>query len=158
MFMPRLYSYLLKNAQAMSTLEYQKHTGKIVEYRAQWINYWRQKQLDFIISPGFGSQAVKHGFCEFTSLLVAYTGIWNVLDMVVGAMPVTRVLPTEENYNTIYDDICAKKLKENAKDSQGLPVGVQIIGAPFSEERVLGLMSRLENKINFYLRHPLPRL
>ena len=46
--------------------------------------------------------------------------------------------------------MCTDQLKENAKNSAGLPVGIQVLGLPFAEEQVLGFMSYLENKINFY--------
>jgi hypothetical protein len=39
--------------------------------------------------PGFGSQATLHGYSEKATLAAAYTFIWNVLGMTVGAMPVT---------------------------------------------------------------------
>jgi Asp-tRNA(Asn)/Glu-tRNA(Gln) amidotransferase A subunit family amidase len=37
-----------------------------------------------------------------------------------------------------------------------LPVGIQIVGLPFEDEKVLGLMKTLEKEIKFYERHPLP--
>jgi Asp-tRNA(Asn)/Glu-tRNA(Gln) amidotransferase A subunit family amidase len=40
-------------------------------------------------------------------------------------------------------------LRRNAAGSAGLPVGVQIIGLPFEEEKILSLMNSLEEKINF---------
>lgn len=39
-----------------------------------------------------------------------------------------------------------------------MPVGVQVIGMPYEEEKVLGFMSLLESKIDFYTKHPLPKL
>lgn len=54
--------------------------------------------------------------------------------------------------------MCTDQLKENAKNSAGLPVGIQVLGLPFAEEQVLGFMSYLENKINFYQKHPLPSI
>jgi Asp-tRNA(Asn)/Glu-tRNA(Gln) amidotransferase A subunit family amidase len=44
----------------------------------------------------------------------------------------------------------AKGLKEVAKGSKGLPAGVQIVGMPYQEERVLGFASYLEGEIKFY--------
>jgi Asp-tRNA(Asn)/Glu-tRNA(Gln) amidotransferase A subunit family amidase len=35
------------------------------------------------------------------------------------------------------------KLKETAKGSAGLPVGIQVIGLPFEDEKVLGFMKML---------------
>ena len=122
------------------------------------MDYWREQKLDFVVMPGLGSQALEHGRSKDTSLSICYTLIWNMLDMVVGSMPVTRVLPHEQSYTSKHNDLVANSLKENAKKSEGMPVGVQIVGAPFQEEEVLGLMSSLEKKINFYQKNPLPKL
>lgn len=43
-------------------------------------------------------------------------------------------------------------LEQVAKGSAGLPAGVQIVGLPYAEEKVLGFMSMLEKKINFYAK------
>lgn len=60
-------------------------------YRENWIKYWRKQDIDFVITPSFGCQAVPHGKSEKTSLAAAYSFIWNILDMSVGTMPVTTV-------------------------------------------------------------------
>ena len=43
-------------------------------------------------------------------------------------------------------------------DSAGLPVGVQVIGMPFSEEKVLGVAKQLEGHFRFNEKHPLPKI
>lgn len=55
------------------------------------MSYWRDLHLDFIICPGFACQAMPHGKSEKLGLASAYVFLWNVLDMVVGSMPVTVV-------------------------------------------------------------------
>lgn len=65
--------------------------GQISTLRGKWIQYWREKKLDFVIICGFGCQAFQHGKSEQLGLAAAYTFIWNVLDMAVCAMPVTLV-------------------------------------------------------------------
>jgi fatty acid amide hydrolase len=87
--------------------------------------------LDFIICPGFGSQALRHGFAKHTSLAVAYTFIWNVLNLPSGCIPVTVVRNDEQVYESRYDDMITKALKESARGSAGLPVGIQVIGLPY---------------------------
>lgn len=92
--------------------------------------YWKSQRLDIVISPGFGCQAFPHGKSDVLSVAAAYTFIWNFLDMPVGSLPITCVRQDEQNYNSKYNDIITKELKNVAKNSQGLPVGVQIVGAP----------------------------
>jgi hypothetical protein len=43
------------------------------------------------VTPGFGSQAQLHGTGKLSFLSAAYTFIWNVLEMTVGALPITVV-------------------------------------------------------------------
>ncbi len=94
--------------------------------------------------PGFGSQACLHGYSETTSLAAAYTFMWNVLGTTVGSVPVTVTREDEEIYESRHNDLMTTKLKESAKGSAGLPVGIQVIGLPFEDEKVLGLMKVLE--------------
>jgi Asp-tRNA(Asn)/Glu-tRNA(Gln) amidotransferase A subunit family amidase len=51
-----------------------------------------------------------------------------------------------------------KDLRGVAANSKGMPAGVQIVGMPYEEERVLGFMGYLEPRIKFYEKHPLPSL
>lgn len=73
--------------------------------------------------------------------------IWNVLDMVAGSLPVTVVKDNELRYESAINDMVTGELRQIAQQSLGLPVGIQVIGLPYHEERVLGLMSNLEKKI-----------
>lgn len=51
-----------------------------------------------------------------------------------------------------------KDLKESAKGSAGLPVGIQIVGLPFQEERILGLMKLLSEWVKFEQNHQVPQI
>jgi hypothetical protein len=53
---------------------------------------WNTDKLDFIIGPGFGSQSPIIGSsCKMGVLPSMYANIWNVLDMTVGSLPITKV-------------------------------------------------------------------
>ena len=45
-------------------------------------------------------------------------------------------------------------MKESVKDSQGLPVGIQVVGLPFSEEKVLGVSKKIEAHFQFNKKYP----
>jgi Asp-tRNA(Asn)/Glu-tRNA(Gln) amidotransferase A subunit family amidase len=49
-------------------------------------------------------------------------------------------------------------LKESAEGSAGLPVGIQIVGLPFQEERILGLMKLLSEWVKFEQNHQVPQI
>lgn len=109
--MPRIHYYLLEKSKGMSAYDYQAHAGRIFQYRKEWINYWQDQKLDYVVTIGFGSQALLHGNSELTSLAAGYTFLWNVLEMCVGAMPVTTVQQGEQEYETEFNDPCARQLK-----------------------------------------------
>jgi hypothetical protein len=77
--------------------------------------------------------------------------------MTVCSVPITVVREDEQYYESRWKDEFTKAIKQSARDSQGLPVGVQIIGLPFEEEKVLGMGKKLEGRFKFYENHPLPR-
>lgn len=47
-------------------------------------------------------------------------------------------------------------IKLNQNDAINLPVGVQVVGLPFEEEKVLGLMKLIEKEVEFTKKHPYP--
>jgi hypothetical protein len=54
-----------------------------------------------------------------------YTSIWNILHYPAGVLPVTEVLPEEENvYSDNYNDIVTKKCRSNVQGSAGMPIAV----------------------------------
>lgn len=55
-------------------------------------------------------------------------------------MPITRVQPDEEVYHRAYEDSINEKLTESARGSAGMPVGIQVVGLPYEDEKVLGVM------------------
>lgn len=102
------------------------------------------------------SPAVSHGATKRLSPLALQTIYWNVVDSTVGIIPVTRVyaeldalsaaqkqdklakagshLLAKEYYDTVYDPVAM----------QGLPIGVQIVGPAWHEEKVLKMMGVLD--------------
>ncbi len=59
--------------------EYFKLSDRQQKHKRAFVEMWKQHKLDVLITPGFGSQAQKHGFSEEANLSAAYTFIWNVL-------------------------------------------------------------------------------
>lgn len=141
---PRL-GYLVSKTGEVSCHEYLNNAGRILELKSEWVKYYRSKKLDFIIAPGFGCQAIAHGLSNDASLAGAYTYIWNILAMTTGALPITVVREDEQHYESKWDDDITAVLQQNAKETIGLPVGIQVVSLPFAEEKVLGLMKLIEN-------------
>jgi hypothetical protein len=89
------------------------------------------------------------------------TVVYNVVDSTVGVLPVTRV---DRSRDAIAPDflqespgswILEKRVyggtdpAYDADRMHGLPVGVQVVGPAWEEERVLGVMRLLESLVGY---------
>jgi Amidase len=108
--------------------------------------------LDAVIAPVQAVPALPHGGCDHLSPLACSTLLYNVVNLPVGAVPVTRVDATRDALSDIWRNapgngsklleakIYGPKGAYNPRAMDGLPVGVQIIGQPWGEEKVLAIM------------------
>lgn len=69
--------------------------------------------------------------------------------MSAATTPVTVVRQDEQHYESVWNDDITKVIQKSVLDSAGLPVGVQIVGLPFDEEKILGLAKRIERNFKF---------
>ena len=72
----------------------------------------------------------------------------------------TRVQDDEQYYEDFgrrNNDRAVALAKEICRESVGLPIGVQLVGWPNDDERVLGVMKELENAIGT-TPSPMPNL
>lgn len=88
-------------------------------------------------------------------LMLDYNFLWNVLHYPAGIVPVTRVKKDEETMpDDGYNDFWTGCLNKDAKGSEGMPICVQVIGHAFEDEKVLGVMQAIENKIKYRCKVP----
>ena len=108
----------------------------------------QEKNIQYLISPGFGVPAVKH---ETSGDLIAaayYTLIYNLWGLPAGTLPITRVRKDEQTYESAHDDIITTAAKACMADTEGLPVGVQVAALPYKDEECLALMQHIEKIMN----------
>jgi Amidase len=90
----------------------------------------------------------------------AATCLYNVLDVPVGVLPVTRVNPAKdqltEDWTTgpsrgsrIYEDglYRSKTTIYNPEAMKGMPVGIQVVGKKWEDEKVLAMMHVVEGAL-----------
>ena len=70
--------------------------------------------------------------------------LFNLLQFPAGVVPVTTVRPSETDRPGTPVDRLDKTAAAVDKKSSGLPVGVQLAGIPYQDERVLSVMLALE--------------
>ncbi len=72
------------------------------------------------------------------------------MNLPAGVVPMTVVRDDEQYYEDIghlNNDIAVSMAKDVCRQSVGLPIGIQLIGWPNDDERVLGVMKELESAI-----------
>ena len=108
--------------------------------------------LDAIIAPVQAVPAVPHGGCDHLAPLACSTLVFNVVDSPVGVVPVTRVDPARDALSDTWRaapgggskllerELYGPKGAYDVRAMEGLPVGVQIVGEAWGEEKVLAIM------------------
>lgn len=108
----------------------------------------KEKNIDFLISPGLGCPAIKHHTGGDMILSSIYTVVYNFLGLPAGTLPVTRVRKDEQTYESKFNDRMTQAAKECMKDTEGLPVTVQVAAMPYKDEECLALMQHIESIMN----------
>ncbi|VDD78424.1 unnamed protein product [Mesocestoides corti] len=87
--------------------------------------------------------------------LTNYVLLYNVLDYPAGVLPVAKVSAAdvkaskdaEEEYRRKGDWLNAK-ISSQQEGTQGLPIGLQVVGKPLCEEIVLRVMREIERGVS----------
>ncbi|KAH9852547.1 amidase signature enzyme [Lenzites betulinus] len=129
-------------------------------YRAAWFDAWRDAKLDLLLTVPHALPAVPmdpKASDKATLVSAGYAFLYNVLDCVAGAMPVTYVDAAQDAHPPDYQSApaylgmndVARGVHDlyDAKAMHGLPVGVQVIGGRYQEEHVLAGMKVVEHAL-----------
>lgn len=122
--------------------------GKIAEIKQRIINEMRSKGIQELLCPGMMPASFK-GTSFKVGLWVMYLYAWNGIYFPAGAVPITRVRKDEQFYNSKYNMIFEGEMRKLMANSEGLPVGVQVVGMPWRDEAVLEIMKEIEDDIKF---------
>jgi len=93
-----------------------------------------------------------------------FTVLFSMVDSTVGVLPITKVDESQDAIpNDFLEGSTGSKILEgrtygsapnwegayDAEEMDGLPIGVQVVGKPWEEEKVLGMMGILEGLVRF---------
>ncbi|KAF7430255.1 hypothetical protein PC9H_005957 [Pleurotus ostreatus] len=153
-----IYAGFLEILHPKSIVEERQLVTARDEYRAQWHEQWQLDNLDFVLTPPHALPAFKHRQCEKVTLMSAgITLIFNLLDYSAGVMPVTKVDKLTDSYPI--DFFSSQEYRNfnmiargahsvyNAEEMHGLPVGIQVVGRRFEEEKVLEGMRVIQHAL-----------
>jgi hypothetical protein len=117
--------------------------------------------LDFVLCPPQAVPALEHGRTKELSPLCIGTALFNVIDATVGVLPITRVDAERDAAPADYvqgypgSHILNNRVYTGADPAYdatkmaGLPVGVQIVGRTFDDEKVLAMMKIVETAVGY---------
>ncbi|KDQ61771.1 hypothetical protein JAAARDRAFT_31250 [Jaapia argillacea MUCL 33604] len=138
----------VKPVRELYTVVAQRDEYKRLFYR----EVWQKHELDGIVAPVQALPGLPHGGCANLAPLAAATILYNMVESPAGSVPVTRVDATLDKLTEEWDSpIGGSKLLQDALYSgkapvydvekmNGLPVGIQIVGKTWEDEKVLAMM------------------
>ncbi|KAF8239357.1 amidase [Tricholoma matsutake] len=121
---------------------------------------WDKCNFDGIIAPVQAVPQLPHGGCNGFAPLAVATILYNVLDLPVGVLPVTRVDPAKDQLTeewTRGPGHGSRILEHgvywsntpiyNPEATKGMPVGIQLVGKKWEDEKVLAMMHVVEEAL-----------
>ncbi|KAL6300010.1 amidase [Sparassis latifolia] len=151
-----IFARCMRMSRTRSVAEYWQLVAKRDVYKQLFYDeVWEKHQLDGIIAPVQALPQAQHGTCAKASVLAAGTFLYNLLNLPVGVVPVSRVDPkrdqvTEEWSNPRIGEGHGSPLFErllygrgglyDPVDMAGMPTAVQVIGRQWEDEKVVGMM------------------
>jgi fatty acid amide hydrolase len=143
---------LLQQAGAKSVSDVWKMQYFRKKLKRGFVEKWRAHNLDVLLTPGLSTPAIPHNFAKDLTPSLSYTMIWNIFDFPAGIAPMTTVTkedlanqPKREVHGDMLDK-CADRVDQN---SEGLPVGCQVVTLPWQDELALRVMRELEEAVPF---------
>jgi len=163
-----IISFFLKDEQFASAVnstgvksvrEYLRWVARRDKYNAKFYEeVWNKHQLDGIIAPVLAIPQLPTG--AFTTLfsLAAGTTLYNLVNCPSGCMPVTKVDPTKDKITEEWSKAPSPSLVERALyhgkkpmydpvAMQGMPVGIQVVGRKWEDEKVLAMMQVVDTAL-----------
>lgn len=136
---------LLSRGDAISVYEYWQLNKQKIALQDAYHNKWTNtkspsgQSVDVLLTPTMPHTALPHKGCRW----VGYTKVWNFLDYTALSFPAgkcsqrTDVLPTDYTPRNELDAWNWKQYDAGTMDNH--PVGLQIVGRRFDEEKVLAV-------------------
>jgi fatty acid amide hydrolase len=114
------------------------------EYVRRALSAWREAKIDVVLTPPHGLPALRHGTSSDTITSAVYPFVPSLLGVPTGTVAATRVRPGEECDRPATKEHVGKIARLVEHDSEGLPVGVQVLGLPNRDDVALAVMTALE--------------
>lgn len=143
---------IMKGTGKRTVVQFNEIVDEVIKTQSNIFKWWRELELDALLSPGMGQPAFKHGNANDLVINVAYLTVYNILNMPAGAVPITLVQEGEDDYSTCTPsrDMFDKSAIADLKGAVGMPVGIQVSTLPWEDELCLAVMREVESGIGFH--------
>ncbi|CAO2649299.1 Nn.00g066840.m01.CDS01 [Neocucurbitaria sp. VM-36] len=116
-------------------------------YRKAYALHWNKYGIDALLCPVGPSVAPKHNTAKYWN----YTSQWNLLDYPGIVFPVCQV-NKDKDLSLDERKVLSGKDEENRKlwdpdEFHGAPIGLQLVGRRFEDEKILGILEHMKAKI-----------
>ena len=148
---------LISAISSKSSYEVLKIKLQVEEITHEFNKFLKESGIDVIISPVHVLPATPNGSFGHIHFCAAYTFAWNLLNQPIGVLPTTEfsakldiqkdAWPLKFTKSAIFSSNlleCAAQHFYPSEDCDGLPLGIQVIGASNCDEMVLQAMSIIE--------------
>ncbi|RUS89420.1 hypothetical protein EGW08_002793 [Elysia chlorotica] len=127
-------------------------TNELMRFKNEFNETWREQGLDAVICPAMPCVANTSGVDAQLLSAVTYTSLYNVVNFPAGIVPVTKVTKSDVTKTMDPSVYIAKTgiekiIQADSEGTEGLPVGIQVVGVPYTEELVLRVMAELEKAL-----------
>lgn len=135
---------LLTHAGKVPTAKYLRRLGHRYAFREIYAAQLRAHRIDAIVCPPYGLVAPPHGRSVDTTDAASYAFAYSVLGLPAGVCAATRVRADERSNRPASRDAVERAAKAVENESEGMPVGVQVVAPWWREDVVLRVMGALE--------------
>ncbi|OAL51348.1 amidase [Pyrenochaeta sp. DS3sAY3a] len=116
-------------------------------YRKEYALHWNKFGVDALLCPVGPGVAPKHNTARYWS----YTSQWNLLDYPGVVFPVCKVDKGQDqwqgNGKTLSGHDEDNRNLWDPEEFHGAPVGLQLVGRRFEDEKILGILQHIKEKI-----------
>lgn len=116
-------------------------------YRKEYALNWKKHGIDALLCPVGPGVAPKHNTAKYWS----YTSQWNLLDYPSLVFPVCKVDKNQDKWSEGEQSLSGlDKENKNLWDPEefhGMPVGLQLVGRRFEDEKIVGILEHIIDKV-----------
>lgn len=107
---------------------------------------WRELGIQAMVCPTTAAPPVPLGETKEFSAVFGYTGRYNLLGFPAGTIPITKVTKAETKSRQDATDRIEKRAILVESQSEGLPIGAQVVALPWQDHIALKLMQVIEKE------------